>query len=122
MKNLKCSVRYLDESSTRRVCEYLIKEHALCKFTLYQIFKKFGSYENHHPKLPESLDKATGNIFASSTKHNFSKRIRGNALAKNQLRFYSAMLSESSVCGKKVPVFQKIFSFLPQYANEPILT
>ena len=109
--------KYLDlgENYIRAICISLEKDdEILCRLSFSQIWKNFGYYEFHKPKLPRSLDMATHGDLSNMGGHNFYKKMNRNPLARYWPNYYLALLKEADVYGRKVPLFQRIFDFEPK--------
>ena len=105
----------LCEDYIRAICISLEKDdEILCRLSFSQIWKNFGYYESHKPKLPRSLDMATHGDLSNMRGYNFYKKMNRNSSASHWQNYYLALLKEADVCGRKVPLFQRIFDFEPK--------
>jgi len=96
-------------------------KNALYRVTFAQVFNKFGKDEDRKPKLPETLDEATQGVLKRLFSHSFRKTVKQDPLSFHWPRYYlTPVATEYDEAGRGIPVFVKIFDFLPPYKNEGI--
>jgi len=96
-------------------------ERALYRITFAQVFNMFGKDEGQRPTLPDSLEKATQGVIKKLFSRSFRKKVKQDPLSPRWPRYYlTPVATEYDVAGRGIPVFVKIFDFLPPYKNEGI--
>lgn len=107
IKELKKSTD-MYENHIRIASSKLIRNGFLCKFDFKQIWKEYGYYKNHLPRLPRNIDLATWEELRELRHHNFKKKMSRDS-SSYWHDYYLALITEADVYGRKVPVFQRIF-------------